>query len=124
MALKRKWPKVFEFFVPIYGGRVVLIRSLKVWTQCVDYLAGPRKEMPAGYGGAHQHFVAPGSSVYLVGVFDGRKTTLVHELAHCAFAVMDHVGIPVAPDCRNEAYCYLLDTLFEKLEPKFKGKKS
>jgi hypothetical protein len=124
MALKRKWPKITEFIVPIYGGRVALVKSLKVWKQCVDYLAGPGKEMPTGCGGAHQHFTAPGSSVYLVGVFDGRKSTLVHELAHCTFSVMDHVGIPTPPDEKNEAYCYLLDALFEKLEPKIKGKKS
>ncbi|WP_157685932.1 hypothetical protein [Robbsia andropogonis] len=123
MALKIKWPKLFEREIPIYGGRVVFVPSIDKWKECASFLIGGENfEIPNG-SGAHQQFLSEKESVYLVGVFDKSRRTLVHEIAHCSFRVLWHAGVEVSPDGRNEAYCYLLDTLYEILEPGLRAKR-
>lgn len=63
-------------------------------------------------------------SIHLVGIFDGRRSTLVHELAHASFRILDRVGIETPADSKNEAFCYLLDTLYDFCEPHIKRKKT
>lgn len=52
-------------------------------------------------------------TVHLVGVFDGRLPTLVHEIAHVVIKVFAYVNVPIRPDC-SEAFTYLLDDLFSQ----------
>lgn len=49
----------------------------------------------------------------VVGVFDGSRGTLVHELAHAAFNVMQYIGQPVDAD-HSEAFCYLQTSFYEQ----------
>lgn len=51
---------------------------------------------------------------YLVGVFDHRLSTLVHELAHTTFKILRDCNIPANVDGNQEAFCYLQDWLFSK----------
>lgn len=112
--MKTKWPKVFERTVPLYGGRVVLVTSHKKWGECVIHLS-KTKMRPTG-AGAHQCFSKTTKKgfdeVHMVGVFDGQVSTLIHELSHCAFSICDGVGIPVREGESNEAYCYLIESMF------------
>lgn len=50
--------------------------------------------------------------IHLVGVFDGRCSTLAHECAHIIFDICDHAGVRVVTGEANETFCYLLDALF------------
>lgn len=47
----------------------------------------------------------------VIGVFDSKLTTLVHELGHAMLMVFAYVCMPVNFDT-EEAYCYLLESLF------------
>lgn len=51
-----------------------------------------------------------------VGVFDGSCATLAHELAHCAFKVLEKSGVPTV-EFTSEAFCYLLSNLMERCLP-------
>lgn len=51
--------------------------------------------------------------VSIVGVFDGTRGTLVHELAHATFNIMDYIGQPVDAE-HSEAFCYLQTDLYEQ----------
>lgn len=110
---KLKWPKVFETFIPIYGGRIVICRTHAEWKQCAKYLGATI--FPTG-SGAHQSFEGKSSFIHLVGVFDRRRSTLVHELSHACFRIFGRVGIETPCGEKNEAFCYLLDNLYDQCE--------
>lgn len=48
----------------------------------------------------------------LVGVFDGKVSTLVHELFHATVHVLDYVGVPTETGKSNEPYAYVLEFLY------------
>ena len=110
-----KWPKPFkEFAVPLYFGRVYIFDNKEKMRQAEEYLRKKPCELSTGEGRAMQLRNDDGSGiVFLVGVFNGSTGTLVHELAHTAFFILSLVGVPLDMDANNEAYCYLLDSLFE-----------
>lgn len=58
-------------------------------------------------------------AVYLVGVFDGRRQTLVHELAHAIIMLFTHYGIKHG-DSNGEAFCYQFDNVFGACAPFFR----
>lgn len=112
---KLKWPKLFETHIPVYGGRIVLCRTHAEWEQCAQYLIKSTIEFPTGMG-AHQCFEGENNYIHLVGVFNRSRSTLVHELSHACFHILGRVGIATPCGEKNEAFCYLLDTLYEECE--------
>lgn len=60
-----------------------------------------------------------GVAHYLVGIFDGRRTTLVHELSHLIIVILDHHSIKI-PDSYGEVFCYHLDNIFMACAPLFR----
>jgi hypothetical protein len=56
------------------------------------------------------------TNMILIGWFNQRKGTLVHELAHAVFFILETAGVNVNAD-DSEAYCYLLDYLCKELLP-------
>lgn len=54
--------------------------------------------------------------VHLVGVFNGKVSTLVHELGHVTINILEWCGVPINSEC-SEAFCYLQDHLFSKCRP-------
>lgn len=49
------------------------------------------------------------------GVFVNDRATLVHELAHVVFQIMDHISQPV-DSAHSETFCYLLDRMFTQAD--------
>ena len=111
-----KWPKPFkEFSVPLYGGRVYIFDNKDKARQAHEYLTKKPTEAMTGAGRTTQFDNSDNGAVsYVICVFDGKTCTLVHELAHLTFFILDRAGVPVDVGANNEAYCYLLDTLFEE----------
>ena len=52
-----------------------------------------------------------GKDIYLLGVFDGRVSTLAHEAAHIVFDICRTVGVEIEAGRANETFCYLLDAI-------------
>lgn len=106
---KIKWPKVPRFFVPLFHcANVYLCRSKEEWVQAESALGVPLADISM-LNGICQHFVneAAGENLYLIGVFDNRISTLVHECAHATFYCCHDVGVTVDTGEANETYCYL-----------------
>lgn len=91
--------KPYSFTVALYGAEVAISRTKLGWVGLTQINA------PTGSAGALLE-VSPGS--YVIGWFDGRLSTLVHECTHCAEAILRHVGVPV----RGEQLAYLTEHLF------------
>jgi hypothetical protein len=110
----KKWPKeVKGFVIPIYGQELYLAKSLESFNKCAAYLSDTTEYPPCG-GLCAMYQADTGQIINLIGVFDGNVSTLVHELSHCAFNVLESVGVPVLPGDPNEAFAYLIGELFEQ----------
>lgn len=85
-----------------YGAVVTFSRSKVGWSRLAP-------ESPAkGLAGACTE-LSPGH--YLIGWFDGKLSTLVHECTHAAMFLLQHVGIDPT-DSQGETLAYLLEWLF------------
>jgi len=119
---KTKWPKLPRFFVPLFHcANVYLCRSKEEWQQALLSLSEQEQNL-AHSNGRTMHFCDDdtGENMYLVGVFDGQISTLVHECAHATFYCCNDVGVTIDTGSANETYCYLLDRMFTAFLPYIK----
>jgi hypothetical protein len=58
-----------------------------------------------------------GAVMYYVGIFDGKLSTMVHEITHLALFVLASVGID-PQSSHGEAMCYLVGFLFDTCKEK------
>ncbi|WKZ86328.1 hypothetical protein N5B55_05080 [Ralstonia pickettii] len=120
MASRKKWPRLVTVDVPLFSGRVCVTTSRADYEAAARYLGDCGEELQEAIWGAlgltstYAH-LETGEPMHLVGVFDGKPRTLVHELAHVAFDVLDRVGQETDRGGR-ETFCYLQDYLFERFE--------
>ncbi|MNV82019.1 hypothetical protein D3C71_1757300 [compost metagenome] len=64
------------------------------------------------------------SGYHLVGVFDGKLSTLVHEMGHTAMDTLNHARTGDYTEGHNqEQFCYLLGHLYELTESIVRGNK-
>ena len=104
------------FPVHVYGGRVLLCLTHKAY-EAAHKVLDPKEETEtydlATVRGLSSRFSEMDhKSVYLIGYFDRKSPTLIHELAHTAFYIMSHAGVPISGE-NDEVFCYLLDSLYE-----------
>lgn len=119
---KEKWPKLPRYLVPLFEcANVYLCRSKEEWMQAEACIGVTPANLSTSVGRCRQ-FVndTTGENLYLIGVFDNRLTTLVHECAHATFYCCSDVGVSVQTDQPNETYCYLLDRMFSHFQPHIK----
>ncbi len=98
--------------VPLFrSGAVYICRTVEQWTQAHEALGAEPKMMGrAGAANTFRH-LSGGQDVYLLGIFDGRSSTLAHEAAHIVFDICHSVGVEVEGGKANEPFCYLLDAI-------------
>jgi hypothetical protein len=96
-----KRPVTHTFTVAPYGLLATICTTKLGWS-------GYAPESPAtGLLGA---FLMIRDGHFLIGWFDGRLSTLVHECVHAAEAMLSYVGITP----KGEALAYLTEHLFQK----------
>jgi hypothetical protein len=126
-----KKPHPFEslphLHVPIFGGHIYMATGRKAFLAAHAELRRlNRVERPApdltGNLGVTSYFENEQGAVGLIGVFGHNRTTLIHELAHCTFDVLDRAGVETGEGNR-ETFCYLLDTLYAHFAPFLRAKK-
>lgn len=116
---KSKWPKLPRYLIPLFhSAHIYLCVTKEQWQQALNCLGEPPQNLSYG-NGRTMHFCddETGENMYLVGVFNGLPSTLVHECAHATFYVCNDVGIDIDTGQRNETYCYLLDRMFSHFLP-------
>ena len=98
--------------IPLFSsGRLHLCLNIKDWKECHSELgAEPQMLDRCGAANTFRH-ISGGRDVYLLGVFDGRVSTLAHEAAHIVFDICRSVGVEVEAGKANETFCYLLDVI-------------
>jgi hypothetical protein len=118
---KTKWPKIPSYLIPLFqSSHVYLCVTRQQWQQVDECLGVSWNGQLAA--GLTRHFIhsETGENLYVVGVFDGKVRTLVHECAHVCFYVCSDVGMPIDTSQPNETYCYMLDRMFEFFLPHIK----
>ncbi|QYD70160.1 hypothetical protein KZJ38_07595 [Paraburkholderia edwinii] len=88
--------------VPPYGVKVTFTDKPKTYGVLRD------TEAPVGAAGMCGH---DGYGNFVVGVFDRKPSTLVHECVHASIMILGMVGIDVRND-NGEAMAYLTDWLW------------
>lgn len=77
-----------------------------------------RKDHPAAWEGAQEYNgvtgTLPDGTLYIA-VYDGKLSTLAHELVHATGFILAHAGVRASFD-NDETQAYLTQWLFEKLE--------
>lgn len=102
--------------VPIFSARIVLLTTREAFLRRRARLTDDPLDLDDANGCSSDHGMC-----YLVGVFDGRLATLVHELGHTAFKILHDCNVPVRRDGQMEAFCYLQEYLFEQLRSSVGG---
>lgn len=104
--------------VPLFkSGNIYICVTLDEWEAAHNELGAEPKML--GRSGAANTFreLNGGQDIYLIGAFDGKPSTLAHEVAHIVFDICHFVGIEVESGKANETFCYLLDTIVEFAYP-------
>lgn len=109
VALPKPWR---EFTVPLYTGKVFIYRNRTKFKKAIDAHNNKIDEDDLCYGRCVELYKT-GVKHYVIGWFDGNRSTLVHELGHLAIFALLNAGMAIA-DSNGEAYCYLLQHLYEE----------
>ena len=103
--------------VPIYGGQLLLCTQRDEYTKArARYEEDDGESLKDCFGISEKCADKKQRVVYLIGVFEGGKQTLVHELAHTTFEILRHASVPISARS-DEAFAYLIDCLYEKCAP-------
>lgn len=103
-----------KFVVPLYGETVKLFSDRKEFTKACEKVPEAERTAVEECRGMVQPITASdGSIIYLVGVFDKDPITLVHECAHVAIFIAEHIGWDINVDT-SEPFCYLLEELVKR----------
>lgn len=113
MARQRLPKPTKSFGVPLYGGAVLFYRSFKAYNEAVLAVGGEALTPDCeGYFTAAAN--EDGHVIYLLGVFNRRRSVIAHEAAHLTMAILNRAGMDPR-DSGGEAFCYLLGALLEEL---------
>jgi hypothetical protein len=81
------------FRVPIYGGELRYHTRRETFLADRDLIKCEPLKKPLADGCTAMLMHPSGAVTYLVGHFDGRTSTLSHEITHTALFVLDRAGI-------------------------------
>lgn len=111
--MRTRTGKLPKMKVPLFeSGSVIFCSSIDKWCE----LHG-RLRVDAGddftNGASRTLRNKAQGNLYVIGVFNGKQSTLAHECAHMAFDICRDVGVHVQAGEANETYCYLLSRLVD-----------
>lgn len=115
---KRDLAGITSIQIPLFGGWAMLTLDRDQHDRAMKWLG----EKPYGddqfkcLGFCDELEDKEGRQCIIVHVSDWKLDTLVHEIAHAAFKILDHRGVETGSGNR-ETFCYLIDHLFAELYP-------
>lgn len=123
MVNKNRVLDIIEFEVPVYGSKVYFIVFKNTWREIIKYLKekGFDTKQYRGWDSIHglaikEHFKDKQHFVVIIKKNKKIKETLVHELFHLTQDILEYKGVHFVKEGDNEAYAYLIGTLFTKTE--------
>ncbi|WP_241596001.1 hypothetical protein [Rosenbergiella epipactidis] len=107
-----KISKLPKMNVPLFeSGTVIFCRDFSEW-RFIHSQIGIDQEEDGSNGKSHTY--SNGSEVmHIIGLFNGKNSTLAHECSHMAFDICSRVGVEVEAGKANETFCYLVSKIFE-----------
>lgn len=98
--------------VPLFdSGDVIFCNSIEAWEALHNQL---RADGGRGLTNGASHTISSrAGTLHIIGVFNGKISTLAHECSHIAFDICGIVGVPVSAGEANETFCYLISRLVE-----------
>jgi hypothetical protein len=112
------WPtKAKLITIPIYNVEVWWVPDVETYQACLEAV-DCQPPSCAGINGRVTDFQHKKTGDYfiLLSVFNGCTDTLVHEIGHCAFRILEAVGVKVDP-VDEETLCYLMGYLWRVTSP-------
>ena len=101
-----------KMLVPLFeSGTIVFCRDFPEWQRLHQKLGVDVHDSDAN--GASHTMSSENGVLHVIGVFNGKLSTIAHECAHMAFDICSRVGVDVEPGRANETYCYLMSRLVE-----------
>ncbi len=115
---KRDLAGITSLQIPLFGGWLMLTLDRDQHNRATKWLGQPPSPDDdfTGLGFCQEYDDKEGRQCIIVHVSDWRLDTLVHEIAHAAFKILDHRGVETGSGNR-ETFCYLIDHLFAELYP-------
>lgn len=99
-----------KMLVPLFeSGTIVFCRDFPEWQRLHQKLGVDVHDSDAN--GASHTMSSENGVLHVIGVFNGKLSTIAHECAHMAFDICSRVGVDVEPGRANETYCYLMSRL-------------
>jgi hypothetical protein len=113
---------IMEFTVPVYGSKVTFIIFKNTWREVIKYLKSKGFDTREYRGWDYVHGLQLsehiGDSRHFVVILKKKRDireTLVHELFHLTQDILEYKGVNFEKEGMNEAYAYLIGTLFTKM---------
>lgn len=116
MSKKKNLPNsVKSFNIPLYGGIVVMAKTKEDYNLCRNFYGNESYDLH-GINGRYDLFVGQkdGQRLVLVGVFNGKLSTLAHELFHITQNIAEIAGV-----ADGEAQAYLTGFLMGETQEFF-----
>lgn len=115
--------EIMEFTVPVYGSRVTFIIFKNTWRDVMKHLKTKGFDTREYRGWDYIHGLQLSENIHgehhFVVIIKKKKDlreTLVHELFHLTQDILEYKGVDYKKGDANEAYAYLIGTLFTKTE--------
>ncbi|QHJ84919.1 MAG: hypothetical protein [Bacteriophage sp.] len=104
------------FNIPLFDfGKIYLVTTHEDWIKlCASFGCDDDVTSCDNAAGASLQITNNDSEAFLIGVFDGDLSTLVHEAAHTTFKILAAVNVSTDANEKNETFCYMIDTIFAK----------
>lgn len=99
-----------------YRRSVYLVTDRKTFGQCQQFMGEPIWDASRCSGVTMKMEHPKYGEIFFVGVFDGRLSVLAHECSHAVFMLFERLGMDPR-DSAGEAFCYLLQGMFEHFAP-------
>ena len=100
------------YYAKPYADSILFAPDIPTFRQLAEHYEINDGDDFQGVGG---RMMSNGRGLIVVGVFDGRKSTLVHETGHAALRVLYRAGLNTNVS-NDEAFCYLQTSMFEAFE--------
>lgn len=114
---------IIEFNVPVYGSKVTFIVFKNTWREVIKYLKDKGFDTKEYRGWSYIHGLQFSENIkdqqQFVLILKRKRDireTLVHELFHLTQDILEYKGVDFIKEDHNEAYAYLIGTLFTKTE--------
>lgn len=106
----RKYAKIK---VPLFGGEIWLCKSDKEFAEAHKDSGLSLTAVP-GCSGVTVFLGESFAPICIVGIFNGKFSTIAHEMSHACFRILSSMGVELDAGGGNETFCYLLDHLVSK----------